>query len=65
MAKNKEGWTWLQNAKKWHYFVDGESLCGRYMLLAIPDLQQGNDDSPDNCVTCRRKLKERKQRQAA
>ena len=47
-----EGWTWLRNSRKWHYFVDQRSLCGRFLLLANPDLEQGNDDSPDNCKAC-------------
>ena len=56
----KEGWTWLHNSKKWHYFVDGRSLCGRWMLFSNPGLEQGNDDSPDNCKACSKKLITRK-----
>jgi len=55
---SKEGWTWLYNATKWHYFVDGRSLCGKYMLFGQGnDLEQGHNNSPDNCVSCKRKLK--------
>ena len=56
----KEGWTWLLNAKKWHYFVDGRALCGKWMLFSTPELEQGNDNSPDNCVVCQKKLTIRK-----
>lgn len=58
---NNEGWTWLVNSTKWHYFVDGDALCGKWMLLARTGgtLQQGNDTSPDNCMACRRKLEKR------
>jgi len=51
-----EGWTWLWNSRKRHYFLDGRSLCGRFLLLGHPELKHSNDDSPDNCTACRRKL---------
>ena len=52
-----EGWTWLINSKKWHYFVNGRSLCGKFGLIGRPELKQGDDDNPDNCAACRKKLK--------
>lgn len=55
-----EGWTYLTNSRKWHYFVDGRSLCKRFMLFIIPELEQGTDDSPDNCKACKEKLLKRK-----
>lgn len=58
--KKEEGWTYLTNSRKWHYFIDGRSLCGKFLLLVIPELEQGNDNSPDNCMTCRRELEKRK-----
>lgn len=58
--KKEEGWTWLVNSRKWHYFINGRSLCGKFLLLVVPELEQGNDDSPDNCVICRRELEKRK-----
>lgn len=54
--KPTEGWTWLYNATKWHYFRDGYSLCGKWMILGEQDYEQGNNDSPDNCKSCKRKL---------
>jgi hypothetical protein len=54
--KNKEGWTWLFNSKKWHYFRENKSLCGGFMLLGRPRLEQGNNTSPDNCKRCLKKL---------
>lgn len=51
-----EGWTWLVNTKKWHYFRDSRSLCGKWLYLGSSDLEQGKDNSPDNCVACVRKL---------
>lgn len=59
MKKLTEGWKWLMNATKWHYFVDHDSLCGRWGTFTMDDLEQGNDKSPDNCKMCRRKLKAR------
>lgn len=58
---NKEGWTWLSNSNKWHYFRNNTSLCNRFMLLAVGDLEQGNDASPDNCMACRKKLEKERQ----
>ena len=59
MDKNKEeGWTWLQNSKKWHYFRNKKSLCGKWSLFIHPNegYELGNNDSSDNCTTCRKKL---------
>lgn len=50
-----EGWTWLFNATKWHYFVGNRSLCGRWINYGHKR-EQGNNDSPDNCAACRKKL---------
>jgi len=58
-----EGWKWIVNAPKWHYFRDGRSLCGKWMCLG-KSFEQGNDDSPDNCVACRKKLSAEKARAA-
>ena len=56
-----EGWTWLVNSRKWHYFTqDKLSLCGKFMLLSLGALEAGNDDSPDNCAACKKKLAKRK-----
>ena len=54
---NQEGWTWLINSRKWHYFRDSRSLCGKFLYLGstLDELVQGNNASPDNCSACRRK----------
>lgn len=55
-----EGWKGFINSKKWHYIVDKESLCGKFMYLGQDKLlEQGNNDSPSNCAVCKRKLKRR------
>ncbi len=51
-----EGWKGLSNSKKWHYFIGGRSLCRKWMIMTTLGLEQGNDDSNDNCAACRRSL---------
>lgn len=51
---NNEGWGWPEAAKKAHYFSGPFSLCRAWMFAG--HREQGNDDSPDNCKTCRRLL---------
>lgn len=55
-GKIKEGWYYLSNSPKWHYFRDGRSLCGRWATFAKEGFEQGNDGSPDNCMGCQKKL---------
>jgi hypothetical protein len=57
--ERREGWNWLVNATKWHWFdAEGRSLCGRYMILSNnSDAQTDGHDSPDNCKVCARKIK--------
>lgn len=60
-----EGWHWLSNAPKWHYFAaGGRSLCGRWMTFGRT-FEQGNDGSPDNCADCRKRVAKRKATTAA
>ena len=58
-----EGWTWLSNSRKWHYFIraDGRSLCGKYLLFKVPDELEADDGpSVDNCAGCVKALRKRK-----
>lgn len=50
-----EGWGKPGLARKWHYFVKARSLCGGWIFWSH-NLEQGNDNSPDNCAACKRKL---------
>lgn len=60
--KPKEGWAGVEGGRKWHYFVDGRSLCRKYGFFGNQsNLEQGNDNSPDNCTECKRKLLKRQQ----
>ncbi len=58
----REGWGFPVSSKKAHYFiikpgtVMGNSLCMNWGFYAGPT-EQGNDDNPDNCISCRKKLK--------
>lgn len=54
----KEGWTWVLGSPKWHYFREKRSLCRKWMILFNDgsNLEQGSEDSPDNCKACLKKL---------
>ena len=52
--KPKEGWTWLINVKKEHYFRNGRSLCGRWLCLGN-DLYPDPDHFSESCQTCLKK----------
>lgn len=58
-----EGWGHPWNAKVWHYFVHGTSLCGRWLLFPKePSLDDGGaEPGPEDCTVCFRKLKRRKE----
>jgi len=55
-----EGWTFVIGSPKWHYVRNHRSLCNRWGLPLLSEnsegIEQGNNDSPDNCATCRKKL---------
>lgn len=55
-----EGWAWPVNASKAHYFVNGESLCHKWMYLAPLEANQSAvDETSDDCLACRKLLKKR------
>jgi hypothetical protein len=56
--KDKRGWAFPKpTSRKAHYFMDGKSLCGKYVLWATkPDhLEDEYHDHEDNCAACQRK----------
>jgi hypothetical protein len=58
--KTKEGWGFSPHlSKKWHYFVNGTSLCHKIGFFH-GELEQGNDDSDENCTACKKILQKRK-----
>ena len=54
----KAGWGWPGLAKKAHYFIDGRSLCSRWFFTGT--LEKANDQSPANCVACKKILEKTK-----
>lgn len=59
-----EGWKYLVNSSKFHYFVNGRSLCNRWATLSDFGLKQDEFPSPDDCKVCRKKLDKRKEHEA-
>lgn len=47
------GWGCPINSRKFHYFVGGESLCGRWWFGGR-NLDDSDDDHSENCVACKR-----------
>lgn len=48
-----EGWTWLSNAPKWHYFRECRSLCGRWICFGDELINELHPD--DQCKACTKK----------
>lgn len=59
--KPKEGWKWLINSKKWHYFRNGTSLCHKWANFG-QEFELGNDTSPDNCMACKKALQKEREK---
>lgn len=58
-----EGWGKPFNSRKFHYFRNGRSLCGKWFFLS-KDLERGKEEHPENCRTCANKLfREKKRRE--
>lgn len=55
---NAEGWTWVRNSTKWHYFRDKKTICGKWWLFKHPveGYEIGNDGSANNCAACKREI---------
>lgn len=53
-ASSSNGWGFPVNARKAHYFVDGRSLCLKWLFFGHLDENQktGANPGPDDCVTC-------------
>lgn len=60
MSGEEEGWYWPSNSGKAHYYRDNRSLCGKWAVLVIPDLQPDEGQSVDDCKSCRTKLDKEK-----
>jgi hypothetical protein len=51
----RQGWGFPILSKKAHYFVDGRSLCQKWIFTGEYE-QETEKRSPDDCAVCRRKL---------
>ena len=56
MIMSKEGWAYLSNSKYEHYFVDGRSLCRKWLGLG---LDYGRTMGQPECKACRKALDKR------
>ena len=58
-----EGWWQPRDAKRYHYFVAGRSLCGRWGKYGPggwePEGGLAEEPGPDDCAPCWRKAKKR------
>jgi len=62
MSKKGNGWVRPHNSRKFHYFVDSHSLCGRYgFMFEIGDEDHGSYDK-DDCAKCVREIKKMKEK---
>ncbi|MEM1268426.1 MAG: hypothetical protein AAGI08_00125 [Bacteroidota bacterium] len=51
-----KGWAGVVGGRKYHYFVDMRSLCGRYMFFGPSEnLDDSKHQHSENCATCKRK----------
>jgi hypothetical protein len=62
-TRDQEGWAFPALAKKAHYFVNVESLCGRWWFTGQLDENQKTPEKPQktDCVECHRKAVKRGQ----
>ena len=58
MCETKEGWARLFNSRKDHYYRDGKSLCGKWMILGSNSLEKGMSNNA--CSACKKKLEKEK-----
>lgn len=62
MEAKKEGWAWLQNAKYEHYFVEGRSLCRKWLGLG---LDYCRTIGQPKCKACQKALDKREAKKRA
>lgn len=54
-----EGWAAPLRARKWHYFVEGRSLCRKWLYLGNCESDDKASRSDVDCVVCVKKLDRR------
>ena len=55
----KEGWGWPARSKKAHWFINGISICGKWMYTGPMTPEQGGAGGPDDCKECCKRLAKR------
>lgn len=55
-----KGWGWPSLAKKAHYFIDGTSICGRWMYMGT--INDTETSGPDDCAECKRRWTKMKEK---
>ena len=58
MNNLEEGWVWLSNTKKVHYFRQGRSLCSRWGCLGPGPFSLSSNDLPLCSICAKRREKE-------
>lgn len=56
-----KGWGFPPSSRKAHYFIDGRSLCSKWLFFG--DLEDSNDNSPDNCTRCKKAVKKLREKE--
>ena len=52
------GWVWFAKAAGWHYIIDNESLCSRWVYFG-KKFERRDDSDKHHCRACRRLLAKR------
>ena len=50
----REGWALPGRSRKYHYFRNAESLCGKWLFNGLLEVDDGRP-SPDDCAAFRKK----------
>lgn len=54
-AGPSEGWGFPGNGKRWHYFINGRSLCGKWAFFGPLEADDGEARSVD-CRACSKRF---------
>lgn len=61
----RSGWGWPLNARKCHYFVAGQALCGKWMYFGAVSEGRPGAKTEDDCTGCTRVLAKKEKDGAA
>lgn len=54
-SASERGWGWPMASRKAHYFINGMSLCRKWMYTGTLTQNQSSERGPDDCAECHRK----------